>query len=211
MKKKSTLQNLAILGVLAINATTLTSCGKGQTSVPGMNNFSTAVLNGSLYVSFVSTTLHLDAGATIQVPQLADATMSVSPDIATNGTVFQFSVGLAALVNQGKALPLEGLPDGQPLPDVTGGVLPRWDFTIAKLNISAYLSSDAFGLFIPLSFLDLKGIPLLIQVSQNITDAKGNLLGRAYAIPSNVSGAESGLFILLPYLGSAPVGSSPPK
>jgi hypothetical protein len=180
----------------------LSGCGKGK-SVPGLNSFHVGVLQSRLYASFVSTTLHWDVGLTAPIPGLQDSSVSVSPDLASSGTVFQFSIPLGSLLNHGRPLPIEALPDGRPLPDIQGGELPRWDTEINGLKLSVYLSNDAFALFVPLNFVAKNGFTLATQVSVSIEDERGNLLGKAYAIPVNVSGSGSGLFVLLPYLGGS--------
>lgn len=186
------------------------SCGKGSKSIPGIERFHTGVVQSHLYVSFVSTALRWDQGLTLPIPGLDEATVSVTPDLATSGTVFQFSIGLAALLNNGKPLPLSGLPDGRAIPDIQGGTLPRWDAQVRDLKLSLYLSNDAFGLFVPLSLISKKGISLPVMISVRIEDERGNILGKGYAIPSNSTGGGSGLFVLLPYLGAEPhpAGSS---
>lgn len=181
-------------------------CGKGSKTVPGLERFQAGVLQSRLYVSFVSTSLQWDQGLTLPIPGLDDATVSVAPDLATTGTVFQFSIGLEALLDDGRPLPLAGLPDGRAIPDVQGGQLPRWDAAVRGLKLSLYLSNDAFGLFVPLKFVSSKGASLPFMVAVRIEDERGNLLGKAYAIPPNTGGSSSssGLFVLLPYLGAEP-------
>lgn len=178
-------------------------CGKGKNPVPGLTSFQADVLQSRLYVSFVSTTLNWDQGITVPIPGLIDATVGVTPSLSGPGTVFQFSIGLASLLGNGKTPPLAGLPDGRSLPDVSGGQLPHWDARVGGLKMSLYLSDDAFGLFVPLSF-SINGVGLPAQISVQIDDDRGNLIGRAYALPVDAAGAGSGLFVLLPYLGSGP-------
>lgn len=185
-------------------------CGKGQTAVPGLDHFRVGVQQSHLYVSFISTTLQWDMGLTVPIPGVDDSTISVAPNLNSPGTVFQFSISLAALLNQGKPLPKTGLPDGRPLPDIQGGVLPRWDSQIKDLMLSLYLSNEAFGLFVPLQLSSSTGVSLPFMVSVSIQDERGNLLGKAYAIPSNESGSGSGLFVLLPYLGAEPPPAGSP-
>jgi len=202
VKKASVFKNrLLSLGLITSIILSASGCGKGR-KVPGLENFHANVLQSRLYVSFVSTTLQWDAGVTLPIPGLADSAVSVAPDLTSSGTVFQFSVPLASLLHQGKPFPMLGLPDGRPIPDIVGGILPRWDFQIDRLSASAYLSNDVFGLFVPLSFKSRKGLRLPVLVSVEIKDERGNQIGKAYAVPSaDAAGNGSGLLILLPYLG----------
>lgn len=196
---------LGLMISLCFTGFTSSGCGSGR-KVPGLESFHADVMQSRLYVSFVSTTLKWDAGLTVPIPGLDDSTVSVAPDLNSAGTVFQFVIPLATLLNGGRALPLRGLPDGRGIPDIAGGMLPRWDFDVgssggSKFSASAYLSDDVFGLFIPLKFKTKKGVGLPFLISVEIKDERGNLLGKAYAIPQNLSGEGSGLLILLPFLG----------
>jgi hypothetical protein len=197
-------QRVKVVVLLALCSISLLSCGKGQSQIPGLENVHIGVLQSRLYASFVSTSLNWDEGVTLPIPGLDDATVSVAPDLNSDGTVFQFSIALSSLTHKAKFYPSSGLPDGQPLPDVRDGVLPRWDVDVKKLKLSLYLSDDAFALFVPLDFISRKGITLPVTVSMTIEDERGNVLGKAYAIASGPSGKGSGALILLPFLGSAP-------
>lgn len=196
---KSSLTTLTLAAIIL----TAASCKPNSDPIPGIKNFSTSVTQGSLYVSFVSTNLHLTAGLGFPIPGLEDATFSFGPDLQSNGTAFHFIIGLQSLVDHGKPLPEEGLPDGRPLPDIQGGVLPRWDVEIEGIKFSVYLSNDAFGIFMPLD-LTAKGVSLPVMISVSIKDDRGNLLGQGYAIPGTAAGTTSGLLLLLPYLGGQP-------
>jgi hypothetical protein len=188
--------------LIPLLALALSGCGKGKTPVPGLDDFAVTLLKGRLYVTFLAETVNWDFGATFPIPGLNDAQVSIAPDLNSAGTLFQFSIGLASLLNHGQPLPLSRLPDGRPIPDIKGGMLPRWDADIEKkLKLSLFLSNDAFAFFVPLDFISKTGVTLPDVISVPIQDEKGNLIGKAYAIPSNDSGTGSGLFVLLPYLG----------
>src|SRR3954463_2765752 len=114
----------------------LSGCGKGKTPVPGLDDFAVTVLKGRLYVTFLAETVSWDFGATFPIPGLKDAQVSIAPDLSSSGTLFQFSIGIASLLNHGEPLPFSSLPDGRPIPDIRGGELPRWDAKIKSLTLS---------------------------------------------------------------------------
>lgn len=175
--------------------------------MPGVRGFHADVAQSRLYVSFVSTALSWDAGVTVPIPGLPDATVGVAPDLTSNGTVFQFSIPLSSIRAPslpGAGLPWAGLPDGRPLPGVRSGALPRWDFQIDRLRASAYVAEDVFGLFLPLALTTRTGLKLPFVVSMNVRDERGNAIGKAYAVPALSSREESGLLLLLSYLGGSP-------
>ena len=199
---KSALAKALLCQLLAAIALTSAGCDSSN-QVPGLDGFQAAVVESRLVVSFTATTLHWNTGATVQIPGLDDAFVGANPNATGPGVVFQFTVALASLLdglNGGQAPPLAGLPDGRLLPDIEGGKLPRWDASVGALKLSLYLSDDAFAFFLPLSF-SAGGVTLPQQISVNITDERGNLIGRAYAIPALAASDESGLLVLLPYLG----------
>ncbi|OFZ82153.1 MAG: hypothetical protein A2583_07515 [Bdellovibrionales bacterium RIFOXYD1_FULL_53_11] len=184
-------------------APALNGCGKGK--VPGLENFSVAVVQKRLYASFTATALQWDFGITVPIPGLKDATAGIAPDMMSGGTIFQFSIGLESLVNNGQPLPRLGLPDGRPIPDVADGVLPRSDTHLKSLKLSIYLADDAFGIFVPITFRSKKGYTLPWVVSMKIRDERGNVLGKAYAIPEQGDNTDSGLLLLLPYMLGQPM------
>jgi hypothetical protein len=193
---------IALIGSL-ISLSLFSGCGTGQT-VPGIKGFSTGVVSKNLYLSFTSTTLKWDEGVTLPIPGLSDSTVSVTPDLMSSGTVFQFSISLDSLLKATPNGQLSGLPGGTPLPGVVSGELPRWDAEIHNLTVSLYLSSDAFGVFIPLKFMDQAGNVLGQTVSVPIEDEHGNRLGAVSAIPDSQASGSGGVFVLLPYLGGQP-------
>ncbi len=183
--------------VLIATATSMSGCGKGSQSVAGLDNLHMDLLDGKLVVSFLTETLHINPGGTFDIPGLQDATLGINPDFQSKGTVLTFSFDLATLfkaTSSGGAS--QGLPGGEPIPDISGGMLPEWNAKFESLNINLYLSSDVFGIFVPMNFL--KTLPSTL--SQNVNDSHGNLLGRVYAIPASGTGTESGVLMLVPYV-----------
>lgn len=114
-----------------------------------------------------------------------------------SGTLFRFDVDLTQL--HGKNFTLAGLPDGRPLPDVNGGVLPRWTFSVQNVPINLYLANGAFALFVPVP-LTADGYSLSTVLSQEFDDEHGNLVGKLYAIPTQDAGTISGVLVLVPYV-----------
>ncbi|MBY0469969.1 hypothetical protein K2X30_02300 [bacterium] len=199
--------NLAVLGALLLSSGFIAGCGKGKKNIPGLDGVNIGVFDRHLVASFVSQTFKTDVGASFPIPGLKDAMLSVQPDLASAGTVFQISVGIDSLGGGEMHHEPQGLPGGGALPEVVGGALPRWDTMLGKLPISLYLSDEVFGIFIQLKFMDSKGFILPWIVSTVIRDDRGNQLGKAYAIPENVSGS-SGLLILLPYFSPKEAGKN---
>jgi hypothetical protein len=190
----------------------LSSCGSGKKSIPGIANFDVGVIQNHLYASFVSTNLNWDAGGTVPIPGLKDATVGISPYLPTDGsplegTVFQFSIGLDSLGATNYAL--AGLPDNRDLPDIQGGKLPRWSFSIKKEPIYLYLADEAFAIFVPLKLQTSAGVSLNVMVSATIQDERGNRVGKIYAIPSVANGNISGLLVMLPFPGHSGTSSTP--
>jgi hypothetical protein len=179
-----------------------TGCGSGR-KVPGLENFSAAVRSGNLYVGFVATTLQLDGCASFPIPGVPGATLGCAPQLQGKGTVFQLSIPLMSVLGGGQTFTQGGLPDGRALPEVSGGILPRWTENFTSLEMTLYTSNEAFGFFIPIPLKSGNGTTLPFIVSIRIEDERGNLIGKAFAIPPNARGEGTGIFVLLPYLGKA--------
>jgi len=185
-------------------AALLSSCDNG--SIPGVQNYDFSVKNNHLFADFVATTLQLQVGATLPIPNLKGATVGVNPYLPTDGsntkgTIFSFDVDLTQLPNVNYAV--AGLPDGRALPDVSGGQLPRWNFEIQNIQIYVYLADGAFSIFVPID-LTSDGVALPMMLSQEIDDDRGNLVGKVYAIPQAGGTTQSGLLVLLPFIRSTP-------
>jgi hypothetical protein len=203
--KKSLFSRIA---VSLVSLCLLAACGSGKNKIPGVENINVGVLNNQLIASFVSTAINLDAGAQIPIYGLQDSFISATPYLPTDGsplegTLFQVTVDLADL--QGTNFTVAGLPDGRPIPDIEGGVLPRWSFPIKGETIYLYLADQAFALFVPLT-LSAGGVSLNTTITATVTDERGNTVGKIYAIPSVPNGSTSGLLVLLPLSGQS--GSS---
>ena len=195
------------LGLLLAGAG-LSGCGKGGRTIPGIDRFHVGVMEERLLISFVSQQLTLDQGLSFPVPGLPDAQLAFAPDLASSGTVIQFS---AALQGEGgpSVLPpasLGGLPDGRPLPDVRSGTLPRRDLNIGPVTLSLYLSEESWGLFLPLKLKNKSGLGLLWTIKVPIVDEHGYTLGRAYAIPPRWTDPHSsaGILLLVPFTQARP-------
>lgn len=206
---RSTFLVQSAIGVVLLGS--VAGCGQGQgssTTIPGIDNFTLQVLDQQLYVSFVATALNWNEGISTAIPGLNGATVSISPDLQSSGTVFQFAIGLDTILgnSNGQGQPA-GLPDGSMIPDITTGVLPRWEVTINKYSFYLYLSDDAFGIYLPLPMINAQGEALTGTVSLPINDDRGNLLGKVYAVPSATAG-DSGVLLLLPYLGGQSTSAS---
>ncbi len=184
------------------------SCDSSK--VPGLENFYAGVNQSNLFVSFLSTKLRWGGGLSGPIPGLEGAEFSAAPSVDSKkpGTLFQFSVPLKSLIQQDFFSDESGLPDGRPLPDIAGGILPRWDIEIGQYTLHLYISPEAFAVFFPIPLISKQGVSLPFQVSLPIKDDRGNLIGKSYAIPSNAKGEGSGVLILIPFVGST---ASPPN
>jgi len=161
------------------------------------------VTENRLLISFVSQRLSLDQGLSFPVPGLPEAMLAFAPDLTSPGTVIQFSAALDS-TDAPSVLPpalLGGLPDGRPLPDVRGGILPRRDLDLGPLTLSLYLSQETWGLYLPLKLSPAQGLGLLWTLKFPILDERGNTLGRGYAIPRRLtdSRSSSGILLLVPF------------
>ena len=138
-----TIRKFGIAGVCVAFSLGAASCGSGKSQIPGVPTFTVGVVNNNLIASFVASNLNIPVGASIPIPDLPGATASISPYLSTTGgsavqgTLSSFDVNLTTLANSSATV--EGLPDGRPLPDITGGELPRWSFQIGGLRVKQFM------------------------------------------------------------------------
>jgi len=183
-------------------------CGKGSSSIPGLDRFHAGVMQGRLLISFVATKLTLDEGLSFPVPGLKEAQLAFAPDLASAGTVIQFSAALESENALPGILPpahLEGLPDGRPLPDIRGGRLPRRALPLGPIEVSLYLSEETWGVFLPLKLKNSAGIGLPWTIRVPLKDERGNAIGKAYAIPALATSQHEdsgGILLLVPFVST---------
>lgn len=192
-----------IIGALLFGVL-FSSCNNAN--IPGIATYDFSVKNNQLNADFVATTIQIQAGLTAPIPNLKGATVGMNPYLPTDGsntkgTIFSFNIDLTQLPDVNYAV--AGLPDGRALPDVSGGQLPRWNFEIQNVQIYVYLADGAFSIFVPID-LSSDGVALPDMLSQEIDDERGNLVGKVYAIPQQGGSTQSGLLVLLPFIGSTP-------
>ena len=175
------------------------SCNSPQ--IPGIARYGVGIQNQHLYVNFVASSLHIDVGVTVPIPNLPGATVGVNPYLPapgeTGGTLFEFDVDLTQLKE--KNFDVAGLPDGRALPDIAGGALPRWTFTVKGVALDLYLGNGAFAIFVPVD-LSADGYSLPAMISEEVDDTRGNEIGKLYAIPTQGGATVSGVLILLPFI-----------
>ncbi len=116
--------------------------------------------------------LDLDVGivaGSVAIPQFEDITLEM---VTVNGAhQLQVRVPLARLLGKHDTFTDKGLPNGDPLPMVTAGVLPRVDTKIGSQDVYFYLGDGTIAVFVPTKFNPF--ISLVFPVK----NAKGEALG----------------------------------
>jgi hypothetical protein len=181
----------------------LAACGKrsssGSPGIEGVNKYDFSYSGGNARLSISFANLKIDTGAVIPLSQPAGASIQLSPDFMSEGTLFVITVPLASLADNHGGLPLLSLPDGRPLPDVVSGSVNGTVVNLPLFGLSyLYMGRDMFGLFLPIQLPNTHAI-----VRVKMKDEAGNLLGAFYGIPPNGSKSISGLLVLIPVEGSS--------
>lgn len=159
----SRVKTLTISVLFAGFALFSTSCGDGGSAkniqIPGVVGPKVTLLQDNILISMVFENINIAGGLRYNIPKYDNSYLEISPDLQSNGTLMAVSISLQDVFNGDlDQLDPQALPGGRPLPGVVDGRLPAVAFTIEKFkNMSFYLGSSVFGMFIPLKKLDIGG------------------------------------------------------
>ena len=128
-----------------------------------------------------STPVSKISGAVIALTQLPDLT-----------PVLSVTLPLATLVKPVTGLLTQSLPNGDPLPDMTGGAAPSTQVILkAKLAISLYISPMSASVFVNTPFDPSISTHMILQ------DNNGNNVGGVYAIPYKPNQKDGGFYLVV--------------
>ena len=152
-------RNLFLTLMIAVTAAFSTSCGESSTQleIPGVDGPTLTLEEDNLLISMVFEDIQLDGGLRYSIPEYDNSYLEVSPDLSTAGTLMSINVSLDDVFN-GDLLLLDPqkLPGDRNLPGVASGSLPAVAFSIPNWdNMTFYLGSKFFGVFVPVSGLDI--------------------------------------------------------
>ena len=152
-------RNLFLTLMIAVTAAFSTSCGESSTQleIPGVDGPTLTLEEDNLLISMVFEDIQLDGGLRYSIPEYDNSYLEVSPDLSTAGTLMSINVSLDDVFN-GVLLLLDPqkLPGDRNLPGVASGSLPAVAFSIPNWdNMTFYLGSKFFGVFVPVSGLDI--------------------------------------------------------
>ena len=146
-------RNLALLAAISLSLF-LTSCGqdsKFKLEIPGVQGPNVSLIQDVVLIDMVFEKLSIDGGLRYAIPEYNNSYLEVSPDLSSGGTLFAAYLSLKDIFN-GDLLLLDPqyLPGGRPLPGVSKGSLPAVAVTVPQFeNITFYVGTKAFGLFVP--------------------------------------------------------------
>lgn len=188
--------------VLFVQALVVSGCGSQASTtlpIPGIKDIYFYGQDGKAHLSFYLDNLNLNGfGVILPLPKLEGGTVGIA-QTKPNEAVLKFELPFRSLA-KGKFSKVMGLPDGRPLPEsvvLPPGVLPSETLETPVLgvkNITLYLNDDAFGLFVPMP----TPVDILATLTFKITDTKGNQIGTASAIPSDIDDKGGGVLFMFP-------------
>ena len=170
-------------------------CGAAK-QVAGIGDFKVDVSGPNLTASLQLTKYQSNVEVTLPVPKLTNAFIGLGIDPNNSkGSLLHFITPLTSIANAvaDGSMPVRGLPDGRPLYGTTERALPSFDFTLDKLNLRMYVSTDVFGLFIPLP-LPAFGDPVTFPIK----DPRGYVVAYAVAVSPASNGKGAGVIVLFP-------------
>lgn len=152
-------RNLFLSLMLVLTAAFSTSCGEsGNTlEIDGVDGPKLTLQEDNLLISMVFENVQLDGGLRYTIPEYDNSYVEVGPDLASAGTLMSINVSLDDITN-GDLLLLDPqkLPGDRNLPGVASGALPAVAFSIPNWdNMTFYLGKKFFGVFVPVSGLNI--------------------------------------------------------
>jgi hypothetical protein len=198
MKTIFTRTKLIILSSLLTLGLFSTSCGNGTSSanmqVPGVQNMSVKLVQDSVLISMVFSSIQLDGGLRYSIPKYPNSFLEISPDLQSAGTLLSLNISLKDALNTNlQTLDPQTLPGGRALPGVAGGRLPAVAFSIEKFHgISVYLGPKLFGVFLPLKNLNIGSTIITARYYVG-----SNRVGNLSLVGQDANGENSGLLLML--------------
>jgi hypothetical protein len=198
MKTIFTRTKLVILSSLLTLGLFSTSCGNGTSSanmqVPGVQNMSVKLVQDSVLISMVFSSIQLDGGLRYSIPKYPNSFLEISPDLQSAGTLLSLNISLKDALNTNlQTLDPQSLPGGRALPGVAGGRLPAVAFSIEKFHgISVYLGPKLFGVFLPLKNLNIGSTIITARYYVG-----SNRVGNLSLVGQDANGENSGLLLML--------------
>lgn len=192
------------LGLLAASASLLafSGCDNGTTtgtntwSIEGVDGPTLTFTNNVATIYAVLSNVTVDVGATIAIPHMPNSTIEVAPDVQSGGTLLQLQISaadVAALAGANILNPGE-LPGGRPLPGVAGGNMPTEAVQVPALdNLTFYVGSNVFGIFVPVGHFDTDQVIGTFQYY----DSSNNLMGDISVVGNDSTGNNSGFLLMI--------------
>lgn len=153
--KKWLLSLKAMVLCLAIVLTP--SCGQEGGDLPEINGVKGPIFNvvdGQVLMTFKFLNMQVDAGLKFPIPKTKNSFIEFSPNAIDGGMMFQVFIDVEDLKSISIGIG-DGnyLPDGRPLPGVSGGRLENsLRIDTDWKDISFYYHKQIFGLWIPVGF-----------------------------------------------------------
>ena len=138
--------------------------------------------------------INIQGGLRYNIPKYKNSYIEIAPDLQSDGTLMAVSVSLKDIFGDSLGqLDPQALPGGRPLPGVVNGRLPAVAFTIEKFkNMSFYLSSKVFGMFIPVKGLNIGGSIVTARFYTGKTRT-----GNISLVGEDANGENSGFLLML--------------
>ena len=152
-------RNLFFSLILVATAAFSSSCGESSTQldIPGVDGPTLTLQEDNLLIAMTFENIQLDGGLRYTIPEYDSSYVEVGPDLSSAGTLMSINVSLDDIANGDLLLQdPQKLPGDRNLPGVASGTLPAVAFSIPNWdNMTFYLGKKFFGVFVPVSGLDI--------------------------------------------------------
>lgn len=166
-----------------------TICFAGKFGVDGPEIF---LDESSVSVSFLFEKWEIDEGITVPIKKYPNSSLYVGSDLDSDGAILRMTFEWADILKSGyESHPPTKLPGGRNIPGTIQGSLPMSAIKVEEWRDSiVYFGKDVVGFFIHMNLGNIPPITSKIKL-------KGEAVGNISFIPTDDSGENDGLLILL--------------
>lgn len=120
--------------------------------IPGVEGPFFNFLDGKILVTVKLLNAEIGGGGSFVIPKTKDSRFELAPNVIDGGTLIQLTLDPADIKGVRVGTDPRTLPDGRPIPGVTGGELPSLRIDTDWMNTSYYFAKTLFGVYLPVKF-----------------------------------------------------------
>lgn len=191
----------ALLALLIVVSVSLVGCGGSgvglNPEIDGVVGPNVEFSGEYMQLSMVFTSLELEGGLTLPIPEHPNSSLSIGPDFQSNGTLLTLAISVRDFGIDGQLLDPTRLPGGRPLPGVAAGELPAAAIQVPQLfDTIFYVGPKILGFFVPTDFLNLDAAQGAI-LTFKFYSTEGKRIGNLSLVGSDSNKENAGILVLI--------------